>query len=136
MSTSKALQGPLKGIRVVEVGQLIAGPWAGAILGHFGAEVIKVEPPQGDPIRTWRHLDDDGTSHWWRSIARNKRSVVCDLSSEGGRSAFKRIASASDVLIENFSYHGGDDVIAIKVSTAALGWPSLSAEYRPSLCCH
>ncbi|MGD8831720.1 MAG: CoA transferase, partial [Pseudomonadales bacterium] len=64
---------PLDGVRVVEVGQLLAGPFAGTVLGYFGAEVIKVEPPvTGDPIRTWRMVDEDGTAWWWRSLGRNK----------------------------------------------------------------
>ena len=69
---------PLDGIRVIEFGQLLAGPFAGCILGYFGAEVIKVEPPEGDPIRGWREVDK-GTSYWWRSIGRNKKSVTLDL---------------------------------------------------------
>ncbi|HBJ39989.1 MAG TPA: carnitine dehydratase, partial [Hyphomonas sp.] len=70
---------PLDGLRVIELGQLIAGPFCGQLLGDFGAEVIKVEPPGGDPIRGWRTLDDTGTSFWWRSLGRNKRSVTLDL---------------------------------------------------------
>ncbi len=94
---------PLDGIRVVEVGQLLAGPFAGTLLGYFGAEVIKVEPPvTGDPIRTWRLLDDDGTSYWWRSLARNKKSVTANLRSEAGRGVVKRLMNTADVVIENF----------------------------------
>jgi crotonobetainyl-CoA:carnitine CoA-transferase CaiB-like acyl-CoA transferase len=64
---------PLDGIRVLELGQLLAGPFAGNILAYYGAEVIKVEPPgSGDPLRQWRVLDENGTSYWWRSLARNK----------------------------------------------------------------
>jgi crotonobetainyl-CoA:carnitine CoA-transferase CaiB-like acyl-CoA transferase len=92
----------LRGVRVLELGQLLAGPWAGTILAYFGAEVIKVEPPSGDPIRTWRALDETGTSYWWRSIARNKRCITLDLREEEGRAIAKRLALASDVLIENF----------------------------------
>ena len=67
--------GPLAGYRVIELGQLLAGPFAGCLLGYFGAEVIKVESPKGgDPIRNWREMRD-GTSLWWRSLARNKKSV-------------------------------------------------------------
>ena len=74
-----ATAGPLEGIRVLELGQLIAGPFAGSVLAYFGAEVIKVEPPgAGDPIRRWRQLRN-GTSLWWRSMARNKKSVTIDL---------------------------------------------------------
>ena len=94
---------PLDGIRVVEVGQLLAGPFAGTLLGYFGAEVIKVEPPvTGDPIRTWRMVDEDGTSYWWRSLARNKKSVTANLRSESGRDVVKRLMSTADVVIENF----------------------------------
>lgn len=94
---------PLDGIRVVEVGQLLAGPFAGTLLGYFGAEVIKVEPPvTGDPIRTWRMVDEDGTSYWWRSLARNKKSVTANLRSEPGRDVVKRLMNTADVVIENF----------------------------------
>ncbi len=94
---------PLDGIRVVEVGQLLAGPFAGTLLGYFGAEVIKVEPPvTGDPIRTWRMVDEDGTSYWWRSLARNKKSVTANLRSDSGRSVVRRLMETADVVIENF----------------------------------
>lgn len=93
---------PLEGIRVLELGQLLAGPFAGCLLGYFGAEVIKVEPPgSGDPLRSWRVLDK-GTSLWWRSLARNKKCVTADLKSEAGRDLVRRLASRCDVLIENF----------------------------------
>jgi len=73
---------PLKGIKVIEMGQLIAGPFAAKILGEFGADVIKVEPPvTGDPLRKWRMLHD-GTSVWWAAQSRNKRSVTLDLRQE------------------------------------------------------
>ncbi|KAG7091854.1 hypothetical protein E1B28_008256 [Marasmius oreades] len=85
------------------MGQLIAGPFAGQLLGQFGAEVIKVEPPKvGDPLRVWRELDVDGTSPWFRSIARNKKSVAIDLRKQEGRELVKQLAIKSDVLIENF----------------------------------
>ncbi|KAH8552706.1 putative formyl-coenzyme A transferase [Umbelopsis sp. PMI_123] len=94
---------PLTGVRVLELGQLIAGPFCGTILGYFGAQVIKVEPPKlGDPLRVWRHLDSDGQSPWFRSIGRNKKSVCIDLRTEKGRSLVKKLAEESDVLIENF----------------------------------
>jgi crotonobetainyl-CoA:carnitine CoA-transferase CaiB-like acyl-CoA transferase len=93
---------PLDGIRVLELGQLLAGPFAGALLGYFGAEVIKVEPPgRGDPIRSWRLLDA-GTSVWWRSLARNKKCVTLDLHTTRGRELARRLIERSDVLIENF----------------------------------
>jgi len=93
---------PLDGIRVLELGQLLAGPFTSVILGYFGAEVIKVEAPQGgDPIRGWREMDGD-TSLWWHSLARNKKSVTLDLRMEKGRVLARRLALASDVLVENF----------------------------------
>ncbi|GAB1260106.1 CaiB/BaiF CoA transferase family protein [Aurantivibrio plasticivorans] len=93
---------PLNGIRVLEVGQLLAGPFAGCILGYFGAEVIKIEPPvTGDPIRNWRILEE-GTSLWWRSLARNKKSVSIDLRKDEGRELVKELIKTSDVVIENF----------------------------------
>jgi crotonobetainyl-CoA:carnitine CoA-transferase CaiB-like acyl-CoA transferase len=93
---------PLDGIRVLELGQLLAGPFAGTILGYFGAEVIKVEPPgSGDPIRQWRVVKN-GTSLWWRSLARNKKSVTLNLRTDEGRRLARRLARQSDVLIENF----------------------------------
>jgi len=94
---------PLAGLRVLELGQILAGPFAGAILGYFGADVIKVEPPgKGDPIRGWRLLDDQGTSFWWRSLGRNKRCVTLDLAHPEGQAIARRLASRADVLIENF----------------------------------
>ena len=98
---SHATPRPLDGIRVLELGQMLAGPFAGCMLGYFGAEVIKVEPPGGDPIRTWR-VCRDGTSLWWHSLARNKQSVVIDLQTERGRELVKSLAVKCDVLIENF----------------------------------
>jgi crotonobetainyl-CoA:carnitine CoA-transferase CaiB-like acyl-CoA transferase len=94
---------PLDGVRVIEVGQLLAGPFAGTLLGYFGAEVIKVEPPGlGDPIRGWRILDAAGTSYWWRSLARNKKSVTANLRSETGRNIVRELIESADVVIENF----------------------------------
>ncbi len=92
---------PLSGIRVLELGQLVAGPFAGTLLASFGAEVIKVEPPDGDPIRHWRTVVD-GTSVWWRSLARNKRLISLDLRAAAGRDALQRLIPQCDVLIENF----------------------------------
>ena len=102
MSNSEKSDGPLSGIRVIEVGQLLAGPFTGAILGYFGAEVIKIESPgEGDPIRGWREVQD-GTSLWWHSIGRNKKSVTIDLKSEEGRELVKRLILGADVVVENF----------------------------------
>lgn len=94
---------PLDGYRVIELGQLLAGPWAGTMLAYFGAEVIKVEPPgAGDPIRGWRLLDDSGTAYWWRSLGRNKKSVTANLRTPQGRGVVKQLIASADVVIENF----------------------------------
>ena len=100
MSTESRL--PLAGIRVIELGQLLAGPFAGALLGYFGAEVIKIEPPGGDPIRNWRKLDEGGTSFWWRSLARNKKCVTLDLKQPEGIALARQLIEGADVVIENF----------------------------------
>jgi crotonobetainyl-CoA:carnitine CoA-transferase CaiB-like acyl-CoA transferase len=92
---------PLEGIRVIELGQLLAGPFTGTILAYFGAEVIKVEPPGGDPIRGWRVLRN-GTSLWYRSLGRNKKSVTLDLKSERGRELALNLLEGADVAVENF----------------------------------
>ncbi|RLN92275.1 hypothetical protein BBJ28_00020243 [Nothophytophthora sp. Chile5] len=93
---------PLKGIRVVECGHLIAGPFAATILSYFGADVIKVEPPTGDQVRDYRELDSTKTSLWWYSLGRNKRSVAIDMKKEEGRALIGELIAESDVLIENF----------------------------------
>ncbi len=94
---------PLTGIRVLEMGQLIAGPFAGQMLAAFGAEVVKIEPPgRGDPLRTWRELDEEGTSYWWRSLARNKKSVTLDLSKPAGSEIARQLMLKADILVENF----------------------------------
>lgn len=93
---------PLEGIRVIEMGQLLAGPFTGTILSYFGAEVIKVEPPTGDPVRGWRLLDETGTAFWWRSLGRNKKSVTLDLKSERGQQLAKELIKTADVVVENF----------------------------------
>ncbi|MBS1163657.1 MAG: CoA-transferase, partial [Burkholderiaceae bacterium] len=92
----------LAGVRVVEMGQLIAGPFAGKLLGEFGAEVVKIEPPgSGDPLRKWRMLKD-GTSVWWQVQSRNKRSVALDLRAAEGQDLARRLIAEADILIENF----------------------------------
>lgn len=92
---------PLEGIRVIEIGQLLAGPFAGCMLAYFGAEVIKIEPPEGDPIRGWRVLDE-GTSLWWRSLGRNKKSITLDLKQAEAQAIAKQLMEKADVVIENF----------------------------------
>ncbi|MBL0719430.1 CoA transferase [Piscinibacter sp. Jin2] len=92
----------LTGLRVVEMGQLIAGPFASKTLGDFGAEIIKIEPPgSGDPLRNWRMLKD-GTSVWWQVQSRNKRSLALDLREAEGQAIARRLIAQADVLIENF----------------------------------
>ena len=94
---------PLEGVRVLEMGQLMAGPFAGTILAYYGAEVIKIEPPKtGDPVRAWRGVDADGTSLWWRSLGRNKKCITVDLRTDEGRSIARELAGKSDVVVENF----------------------------------
>ncbi|MGB8437503.1 MAG: CaiB/BaiF CoA-transferase family protein [Burkholderiales bacterium] len=93
---------PLEGLRVIELGQLIAGPFAGKMLAEFGAEVIKIEPPDGgDPLRKWRKLYKD-TSLWWYVQARNKKSVTANLRLAEGQEIVRRLAREADVVIENF----------------------------------
>ncbi len=92
---------PLEGLKVVELGQLIAGPFAGKFFSEFGAEVIKIEPPEGDPLRKWRKLHR-GTSLWWYVQNRNKKSVTVDLRTPEGQEVVRRIARDADVVIENF----------------------------------
>lgn len=96
--------GPLKGYRVLDVGQVVAGNFAGALFGYFGAEVIKVEPPgRGDALRHLRDLDASGnTSLWWRSYGRNRYSLTVDLHHEKGREIVKHLSEKCDVLLENF----------------------------------
>ena len=94
--------GALNGVRVIEMGQLIAGPFAGKMLGEFGADVVKIEAPgAGDPLRGWR-LIKDGTSVWWQVQSRNKRSIAVDLRVPEGQQIARRLIEDADVLIENF----------------------------------
>jgi formyl-CoA transferase len=100
--------GPLAGVRVLELGQLIAGPFAARMLAEFGADVIKVEPPArggadgGDPLRGWRVLDATGTSLWWSVQSRNKRSITVDLRRPEGQAVIRALAARADVVVENF----------------------------------
>ncbi|MCR5884484.1 CoA transferase [Rhizobacter sp. J219] len=102
MSSDANSTGPLAGLKVLEMGQLIAGPFAAKTLADFGAEVIKIEPPgSGDPLRQWRLLHN-GTSVWWQVQSRNKKSLVLDLKQPEARDIVKKLAAECDVLIENF----------------------------------
>jgi crotonobetainyl-CoA:carnitine CoA-transferase CaiB-like acyl-CoA transferase len=94
---------PLAGLRVVEFGQLLAGPYVGTLLGDFGADVVKVEaPPQGDPMRDWGRLRHNEHSLWWSVLARNKRSVTLNLRTERGQELARELANTADVIVENF----------------------------------
>ncbi|WP_238008650.1 CoA transferase [Dactylosporangium sp. AC04546] len=94
---------PLRDVRVVELGSLLAGPFCGQLLGDFGAEIIKIEDPKhGDPMRQWGREKPYGQSLWWPVVARNKRSVTCDLRTPEGQDLVRRLVAQSDVLLENF----------------------------------
>ena len=96
-------EGALKGLRVIEMGQLIAGPFCGQLMADFGAEVIKLEPPgKGDPMREWGHEKPEGVSLWWSVIARGKKSVEIDARQPDGQALIRDLVAGSDVLIENF----------------------------------
>ncbi|WP_404471871.1 CoA transferase [Vreelandella venusta] len=118
MNAPEARQLPLQGLKVLELGQLIAGPFATKLLGEFGADVIKIEPPgTGDPLRKWRMIED-GTSLWWHVQTRNKRSVALDLRSEEGQGLVRQLAAEADVVVENFRPGTLDNW--------GLGWEALS----------
>ncbi|KIQ18241.1 CaiB/BaiF CoA transferase family protein [Rhodococcus sp. MEB064] len=100
---SEATAGPLSDLRVVEMGQLLAGPFCGQLLADFGAEVIKLEPPgTGDPMRQWGREKPHGKSLWWPVVARGKKSVTCNLRSEEGQALARRIIADADIVVENF----------------------------------
>jgi formyl-CoA transferase len=111
---------PLAGVRVLELGSLIAGPFCAKTLGDFGAEVIKVEPPgEGDPLRKWRKLRN-GTSLWWHVQSRNKKSVTCDLRRSEGQEVIRRLARRAHIVVENFRPGA--------LEKWNLGWEALSRE--------
>ena len=93
---------PLTGLRVVEFGQLLAGPYVGTLLGDFGADVIKVEAPDGDPMRDWGRLRHKDHSLWWSVLARNKRSIALDLRTDEGQRIAGDLCASADVVLENF----------------------------------
>lgn len=100
---AEAAPGPLHDLRVVEMGQLLAGPFCGQLLGDFGADVIKIEAPgTGDPMREWGREKSGGRSLWWPVVARGKRSVTIDLRQAEGQDLVRRLVSDADILIENF----------------------------------
>ena len=123
MSTP-AQESPLQGIKVIEIGTLIAGPYAAGILAQFGAEVIKIESPgAGDPLRKWRKLHE-GTSLWWYSQSRNKKSVTVNLKAKAGQEIVRELVKDADIVIENFRPGA--------LENWGLGWDSLS-KINPSL---
>jgi formyl-CoA transferase/succinyl-CoA--D-citramalate CoA-transferase len=116
--------GPLDGIRVLELGSFIAGPFAGQLLGDYGADVIKVESPgEGDPMRRWG-VTRDGDSLWWPTIGRNKRSIVLDLKEERDLDRARRLASKCDVVLENFR-PGVIDKLGLDYATLSVDNPQL-----------
>jgi formyl-CoA transferase len=114
------MSGPLAGLRVLELGSLVAGPFCGKTFADFGAEVIKIEPPgEGDPLRKWRKLRN-GTSLWWQVQSRGKKSVTCDLRRPEGQEVVRRLARRSHVVVENFR--------AGALEKWNLGWKELSRD--------
>ena len=102
MENKSKSNGPLAGLKVLEMGQLIAGPYCARLMAEFGAEVIKIEPPEvGDPLRAWRKLHK-GTSLWWYAQGRNKKSITINLKSPEGQDIVRRLAREADIVIENF----------------------------------
>jgi formyl-CoA transferase len=115
-----SMSGPLSGIRVVELGSLIAGPFCAKTLADFGAEVVKIEPPgEGDPLRKWRRMRHD-TSLWWQVQSRNKKSVTCNLRRPEGQEIVRRLAKTAHILVENFRPGA--------LEKWGLGWEQLSRE--------
>ena len=103
IATDDVRTGPLAGLRVIELGTLLAGPFCGQLLGDFGAEVIKIEAPgQGDPMRTWGQEKVNGKSLWWPVVARNKKAITLDLRQLDGQALLKELVAKSDFLLENF----------------------------------
>ena len=114
------MSAPLEGVRVLELGSLVAGPFCAKTLADFGAEVIKIEPPGGgDPLRTWRRMRN-GTSLWWQVQSRGKKSVSVDLRQAAGQEIVRALARRSDIVIENFRAGG--------LEKWNLGWDALSKD--------
>ena len=112
--------GPLADLRVLELGTLLAGPFCGQLLGDFGAEVIKIEPPgQGDPLRVWGRQEQGEASLWWPVVARNKKAITLDLRQAEGQSVLKELVAKADFLVENFRPG--------TLEKWGLGWAALAA---------
>lgn len=112
--------GPLSGLRVIEMGVLLAGPYCGQLLADMGAEVIKIEQPVvGDPMRQWGREKPHGKSLWWPVVARNKKSITLNLREQEGQEIVKRLVADADILIENFRPG--------TMERWGLGWSDLSA---------
>ena len=119
-SDSSFKPGPLCGLRVLELGTLLAGPFCGQLLGDFGAEVIKIEPPgQGDPMRNWGREKANGKSLWWPVVGRNKKAITLDLRQADGQDLLKQLVAKSDFVLENFRPG--------TMEKWGLGWEQLSA---------
>jgi formyl-CoA transferase len=119
-SPTSVKSGPLSGLRVLELGTLLAGPFCGQLLGDFGAEVIKIEPPnQGDPMRAWGREKAGGKSLWWPVVARNKKAITLDLRQAEGQALLRELVKQSDFLLENFRPG--------TMEKWGLGWSELSA---------
>ena len=109
---------PLRGVKVIELGGFIAGPYAASLFAQFGADVTKVEPPgEGDPLRRWRTLHN-GTSLWWYALSRNKKSITLNLKSDEGRRILRSLIEKADVVVENFRPG--------TLESWGLGWDELS----------
>jgi formyl-CoA transferase len=119
-SDASVKPGPLSGLRVLELGTLLAGPFCGQLLGDFGAEVIKIEPPgQGDPMRNWGREKANGKSLWWPVVGRNKKAITLDLRQADGQDLLKQLVAKSDFVLENFRPG--------TMEKWGLGWEQLSA---------
>jgi formyl-CoA transferase len=119
-SDSSVKPGPLSGLRVLELGTLLAGPFCGQLLGDFGAEVLKIEPPgQGDPMRNWGREKANGKSLWWPVVGRNKKAITLDLRQSDGQDLLKQLVAKSDFVLENFRPG--------TMEKWGLGWEQLSA---------
>jgi crotonobetainyl-CoA:carnitine CoA-transferase CaiB-like acyl-CoA transferase len=103
MSAEPEATGPLKGLRMIELGVLLAGPFCGQLMGDYGCEVIKIEPPgQHDPLRDWGQFKPEGQSLWFPIVARNKKCATLNLRTKEGQEALKALVAKSDFLLENF----------------------------------